>query len=142
MTRRRARTCALFVLLATAILQASPARGEAVVGVQANAFRFCSAKDQVCNPVGEFSLAVSVGTTVSWRYNDVFCDAIAACPGHNVVFEGEPGGPMPVRGNTLDPVYPTRPELRERMFDKPGTYHYWCVPHKAYGMLGVVIVKA
>jgi plastocyanin len=53
-----------------------------------------------------------------------------------VVFDGEQATSVKKRdtGSSAQPV------IRERTFDKPGTYKYWCSPHKGNGMLGAVVV--
>lgn len=70
-------------------------------------------------------LTVPVGTTVRWENRE-------RRQYHSIYFEqlgDEPG----------DYFFPD--ETRERTFDKPGTYHYYCEPHNdSHQMRGVIHV--
>lgn len=71
------------------------------------------------------AIKIASGTTVSWEWTGMGGS-------HNVVaddgsFESEMIGE---RGHTFD-----------HTFDRSGTYKYYCLPHKAMGMKGVVVVE-
>ena len=60
---------------------------------------------------------------VSWKSVD---------KGHNVQFIGMPDGAKKYKSKiSKDASY---------KFDKPGIYLYQCTPHKAMGMIGIVVV--
>lgn len=129
----------LAAVLVASALTLPGAGAEEVARVQASAFKYCAAVDPICNPGGsEYKLEVPVGTKVTWTYTDVVCDVVAPCPGHNVIFEGEPNEANKLQKGNLT----AKPVLRERVFDTTGTFKYWCTPHKGQGMTGVVLVKA
>ena len=68
---------------------------------------------------------VNVGDTVSWK---------ATTKGHNVEF---------IRNGTPEGVGKFKSKMNvdvDYKFEVPGIYAYWCTPHKAMGMIGLVIV--
>lgn len=70
-------------------------------------------------------LTVKVGTTVRWENHE-------KRQYHNVYFES-------LGDKQSDYFFPE--EVRERTFDKPGTYPYICEPHHgSHGMKGVIHV--
>jgi plastocyanin len=134
------RRATLALSLAGAAAAVHPATGAEPVLVQANLFRFCEASATACNPSESAELTVvGLGRAVEWIYNDPGCDAVVICPGHNVVFDDGVGGETK-KGNTLDPLYPNRPVLLTRVFDKVGTFPYKCTIHVPFGMTGIVQV--
>ena len=67
---------------------------------------------------------IDVGDTIKW---------LPTNKGHNVEFLGGPDGfELPAKSGLNKEVSIT--------FDKPGVYLYQCTPHKAMGMIGLVIV--
>jgi plastocyanin len=69
------------------------------------------------------TIEIAQGHTVVWNTADH--------GSHNVVFDDESIGNLGVVG-ARHPSY---------RFDKPGTYTYYCQPHKSAGMTGSVVVK-
>ncbi|WP_336338212.1 halocyanin domain-containing protein [Haloarcula brevis] len=73
------------------------------------------------------AINVSTGTTVVWEWT-------GQGAGHNVVSEGE--GPLD-SGSAVAEEGTTY----EYTFEESGTYLYNCVPHRALGMVGAVVVE-
>tara|TARA_B100000214_G_scaffold270777_1_gene201154 strand:+ start:85 stop:543 length:459 start_codon:yes stop_codon:yes gene_type:complete len=69
-------------------------------------------------------IKVNKGDTVNW---------LPATKGHNVEFIGVPKGVKKIKKSKLNKKY-------SYTFDVPGIYLYQCTPHKAMGMIGLVIV--
>ena len=67
---------------------------------------------------------VDIGDTVTW---------LPKSKGHNVEFIGIPEGMKKIKKSKLSKEY-------SHTFEKAGIYLYQCTPHKAMGMIGVVIV--
>ena len=67
---------------------------------------------------------VDIGDTVTW---------LPKSKGHNVEFIGIPEGMKKIKKSKLSKEY-------SYTFEKAGIYLYQCTPHKAMGMIGVVIV--
>src|SRR5437660_3777118 len=69
------------------------------------------------------SVTISVGDSVTWTGLSTI---------HNVQTDSDPfcGGP-PVPNGTCT-----------KTFNQPGTYNYYCFPHRGFGMTGTVIVQA
>ena len=68
---------------------------------------------------------INVGETVFWK---------ATNPGHNVEF---------IKGGFPEGVEKFKSKMNkdtEFKFETPGTYAYWCTPHKGMGMIGFVVV--
>ena len=68
---------------------------------------------------------VNVGDTVFWKATD---------KGHNVEF---------IKGGVPKGVEKFKSKFNkdsEYTFTVPGTYAYWCTPHKSMGMIGFVVV--
>lgn len=85
-----------------------------VVEITIENFRFASAE-----------LRVPAGTTVRWR-NTTSTFHTVTPNGHTAWTEWQTAG----SGETF--------EVR---FDQPGSYPYYCVPHRSLGMTGTVIVE-
>ena len=67
---------------------------------------------------------VAVGDTITW---------VPTSKGHNVEFVAGPDGwDLPKKSKNNKEVSIT--------FDVPGIYFYQCTPHKAMGMIGLVVV--
>jgi plastocyanin len=79
-------------------------------------------------------VTIKAGESVSWLGN-------AGMP-HNVVFDEEnvPDGTNLDALNHEDMVNEKGEKVTSK-FDKPGTYGYYCEPHRGAGMAGTVIVK-
>ena len=67
---------------------------------------------------------VDVGDTITW---------LPKSKGHNVEFIGIPKGMKKIKKSKLNKEY-------SYTFEKAGIYLYQCTPHKAMGMIGLVIV--
>ena len=67
---------------------------------------------------------VDIGDTVTW---------LPKSKGHNVEFIGIPEGMKKIKKSKLSKEY-------SYTFEKAGIYLYQCTPHKAMGMIGLVIV--
>ena len=68
-------------------------------------------------------IKVNVGDTVTWK---------ATTKGHNVEFIGMPAGVSKYKSKISKDA--------KFKFTKPGIYLYQCTPHKAMGMIGLVVV--
>jgi plastocyanin len=79
-------------------------------------------------------VTIKVGESVSWLGNK-------GMP-HNVVFDEEeaPSGADLAALNHEDMINDEGQKVTSK-FDKPGTYPYYCEPHRGAGMNGTVIVK-
>ncbi|MFB6201826.1 MAG: halocyanin domain-containing protein [Halorhabdus sp.] len=73
-------------------------------------------------------VAVSTGTTVVWQWN-------GKGGAHNVVSAAD--------REPLDSgaAVPSDSATYEYTFQNPGAYRYVCIPHRAYGMKGAVLVE-
>ena len=68
-------------------------------------------------------ISIDLNDDVSWKSVD---------KGHNVQFIGMPDGAKKYKSKiSKDALY---------KFEKPGIYLYQCTPHKAMGMIGIVVV--
>ena len=68
-------------------------------------------------------ISIALNDDVSWKSVD---------KGHNVQFIGMPDGAKKYKSKiSKDASY---------KFEKPGIYLYQCTPHKAMGMIGIVVV--
>jgi plastocyanin len=82
----------------------------------------------VFRPGTEEPLEISPGTTVRFVWES---------DNHNIVVDSQPG----------DADWPGMEELKntgfeyEYTFEVPGTYEYFCQPHKAAGMVGTIVVE-
>ncbi len=74
------------------------------------------------------SLEVHAGDTVRWENHGAVVHTTTS---------GEKGTPDGTWDATLNPGASI-----ERAFPSPGVYHYFCTPHQAMGMKGVIVVKA
>ena len=67
---------------------------------------------------------IDVGQTIEW---------LPTAKGHNVEFRlGPDAAKLPKKSSFSKPFL--------IKFDTPGTYFYWCTPHKNSGMIGLVVV--
>ena len=67
---------------------------------------------------------VKIGDSITW---------LPKTKGHNVEFISIPKGVKKIKKSKLNKEYTYK-------FEKPGIYLYQCTPHKAMGMIGLVIV--
>lgn len=87
------------------------------------------------------------------RPNDVIIFKVESGPPHSVVFEGEGLSPgvrgvlnnaMPNRSGDLSSPLLVAPGAEYRMIVPqvpPGTYPFYCLPHRAYDMRGQLSIK-
>lgn len=111
----------ILLAIATLALSAAPARA-ANVEVQMGASS---------GPPLQFvpnTVTVSTGDTVKW-INNKFSP-------HNVVFQGSSAAKLSHKQLVFKPG-----ESFATKFDEPGTYTYFCQPHRSAGMVGKVIVQ-
>ncbi|WP_458187337.1 plastocyanin/azurin family copper-binding protein [Haladaptatus sp. NG-WS-4] len=76
-------------------------------------------------------LSVSPGTTVKWEWESNTHNVIPESQPDGSSWKGTPGG----ESKTYDSGY-----TYEHTFDTPGTYEYFCAPHKSAGMTGTIQV--
>jgi plastocyanin len=74
------------------------------------------------NRFGPGTVRVAAGATVVWRNT-------SEIP-HTVTGEGFDSGPIAPGASY------------SRTFTQPGSYAYWCTPHRAAGMVGTVLVQS
>lgn len=72
------------------------------------------------------NLTVTAGDTVKWVNNKL--------PPHNIIFEGD-------STKSHDQLLFSPGEAYEVTFDTPGTYNYYCAPHRGAGMAGKITVE-
>jgi plastocyanin len=73
------------------------------------------------------TVTIKSGDTVKWVNNKL--------PPHNVVFEGA------AANKSHQQLMFSPGESYEATFDTPGTYSYYCAPHRGAGMAGKVVVQ-
>lgn len=73
------------------------------------------------------TVTIKPGDTVKWVNNKL--------PPHNIVFEGS------AANKSHQQLMFSPGESYEVSFDEPGTYSYYCSPHRGAGMAGKVIVQ-
>lgn len=73
------------------------------------------------------TLTIKSGDTVKWVNNKL--------PPHNIVFEGA------AADKSHDQLMFSPGESYEVTFDAPGTYSYYCAPHRGAGMTGKITVE-
>jgi plastocyanin len=114
-------------------LTAADASSRPVVRIQASNLRFCADSAAACTSGDEnYRTRVVVGTKVKWIYRDAACDAIAACPGHNVKRRHHHVSPTVKADGAL---------ITSVVFNSVGKFHYWCTIHRGAGMTGTVVVR-
>jgi len=116
----------MFAALVSVGLMASPAVANAVdVKLGSDGGQLVFVPDEV---------TIKAGDSVTWLGNK-------GMP-HNVVFDEEnvPDGTALDKINHEDMVNEEGEKVTSK-FDKPGTYAYYCEPHRGAGMNGTVIVK-
>jgi plastocyanin len=73
------------------------------------------------------TVTIKSGDTVKWVNNKL--------PPHNIVFEGD------AANKSHQQLMFSPGESYEATFDAPGTYSYYCAPHRGAGMAGKVVVQ-
>ena len=73
------------------------------------------------------TLTIKAGETVKWVMNNI--------GPHNVIFDDSPS-------LTHKNMLMAKGSSYESTFDEPGTYSYYCAPHRGAGMGGTIIVEA
>jgi plastocyanin len=73
------------------------------------------------------TLTIKAGDTVKWVNNKL--------PPHNIVFEGS------AADKSHEQLMFSPGESYEVKFDQPGTYSYYCAPHRGAGMAGKIVVE-
>lgn len=73
------------------------------------------------------TVTIKKGDTVKWVNNKL--------PPHNIVFEGS------AANKSHQQLLFSPGESYEATFDEPGTYSYYCAPHRGAGMAGKVVVQ-
>lgn len=115
---------ALLLVLAPVFLSASPAAAAEVtvkMGADNGMLAFSPAK-----------VEISAGDTVTWQNNKL-------AP-HNVVFDKAPDG-ADAKGLSHKALAFSPGESFSDTFDTPGTYTYYCEPHRGAGMVGTIVVN-
>jgi plastocyanin len=88
--------------------------------------------DLVFTPGTDEPLYVTPGTTVTFTWKS---------GGHNIVVGSQPdGGNWQGTSGDANKLF-DEGHSHEHTFEKKGTYHYWCQPHKGVGMVGDVVVN-
>ena len=84
------------------------------------------------------TLTVHVGDTVVWKNGSALTHTVTDVlkPASTAGDATLPKGAKPFNSGYLNPG-----QSYSHMFAVSGTYHYFCIPHEATGMVGVVIVK-
>ncbi len=92
------------------------------------------------------TLAISVGETVRW-VNDTdeahtVTAAEASLPADAEYFSSGRADSEDAALDSLQDELIEPGDAFEVTFDEPGTYRYYCIPHRADGMEGTVVVEA
>lgn len=85
------------------------------------------------------TVRIKAGQTVLWKNSSLLVHSVTADPSEGTI-EGSvklPKGARSFNSGLMDPE-----EIFEHTFNKPGSYTYFCIPHEAARMRGVVIVRA
>lgn len=125
---RRLRRRAAALVLAAGLLAAGAGAAEPAAVVEATN-ELTYAPQQV---------RIEAGETVEWRNASVLVHTVTADPDRaaragNVAL---PKGAEPFHSGSLEPGASFR-----HTFETPGTWRYFCVPHEAAGMTGLVVVE-
>lgn len=83
-------------------------------------------------------VTVHVGDTVVWHNGSALSHTVTDVPklASQAGDATLPKGAKPFNSGYINPG-----QSYSHTFTVPGTYHYFCIPHEATGMTGVVIVK-
>jgi plastocyanin len=83
------------------------------------------------------SLTVPKGTTVTWRNASSVEHTVTDDPG-KAANQADAG--LPTGAEAWDSGMIAPGQTFQHTFEAPGTYHYFCIPHEATGMVGTVTV--
>jgi plastocyanin len=111
--------CAVALVIGSFFMAVSPAAAETVtvkMGADSGMLAFEPS-----------TVTIKAGDTVKWVNNKL--------PPHNVMFEGA------AANKSHDQLMFSPGESYEATFDTPGTYSYYCSPHRGAGMAGKVVVQ-
>jgi plastocyanin len=111
--------CAVVLVIGSFFLAVSPAAADTVtvkMGADSGMLAFEPS-----------TVTIKAGDTVKWVNNKL--------PPHNIVFEGD------AANKSHDQLMFSPGESYEATFDTPGTYSYYCSPHRGAGMAGKVVVQ-
>lgn len=84
------------------------------------------------------TVTVHVGDTVEWHNGSALTHTVTDVP-KLASKQGDatlPRGAKPFNSGYLNPG-----QSYSHTFTVPGTYHYFCIPHEATGMVATVVVK-
>jgi halocyanin-like protein len=100
--------------------------------------------DAVTEKTDVDGVTVDVGTKGNNGYNAFAPAAVKVSTGTTVVWEWTGKGRHNVVAKNADfrsNMLTREGETFEHTFDEPGTYKYYCSPHRSLGMKGVVVVE-
>ncbi|HEY9644468.1 MAG TPA: plastocyanin [Coleofasciculaceae cyanobacterium] len=112
--------CAIALVVSSFLLVVSPASADTVtvkMGADNGMLAFQPA-----------NVTIKAGDTVKWVNNKL--------PPHNIVFEDKA-----LASKSHDQMMFSPGETYELSFDTPGTYKYYCAPHRGAGMAGTITVQ-
>lgn len=112
--------CAIALVVSSFLLVVSPASADTVtvkMGADNGMLAFEPA-----------NVTIKAGDTVKWQNNKL--------PPHNIVFEDKA-----LAAKSHDQLMFSPGEAYELTFDTPGTYGYYCAPHRGAGMAGKITVQ-
>jgi plastocyanin len=112
--------CAIALVVSSFLLVVSPASADTVtvkMGADNGMLAFQPA-----------NVTIKAGDTVKWVNNKL--------PPHNIVFEDKA-----LASKSHDQMMFSPGEAYELSFDTPGTYSYYCAPHRGAGMVGKITVQ-
>ncbi|NJO77422.1 MAG: plastocyanin [Cyanobacteria bacterium RM1_2_2] len=111
--------CAVALVIGSFFMAVSPAAAETVT-VKMGA-------DNGMLAFEPSTVTIKAGDTVKWVNNKL--------PPHNVMFEGA------AANKSHDQLMFSPGESYEATFETPGTYSYYCSPHRGAGMAGKIVVQ-
>jgi plastocyanin len=112
--------CSIALVVCTFLLAVSPASAET--------YTVKMGADNGMLAFEPSTLTIKAGDTVKWQNNKL--------PPHNVVFEDKAQS-----AKSHDQLMFSPGESYEVTFDQPGTYKYYCAPHRGAGMAGTIVVE-
>ena len=112
--------CAIALVVSSFLLVVAPASADTVT-VKMGADNGMLAFDPA-------NVTIKAGDTVKWVNNKL--------PPHNIIFEDKG-----LANKSHDQLMFSPGESYEMTFDSPGTYSYYCAPHRGAGMAGKVTVQ-
>lgn len=130
-TRRRV-VAASAGIVATTLAGCSSGGGSDTTTYQGPVVKVGPNGDYVFKPGTDSALTVDAGTTVTWVWES---------SNHNIVVGSQPDGAN--WQGTKGDQYTTynKGHTLQHEFTVPGKYHYWCQPHKGFGMVADLVVR-